>query len=168
MTNDLPREVEIYNEEPVQHLVDHLKERLVGVYLFGSASYDAYEPGLSDLHNINLEPANKSSHWYLLDIATERELGRNLHGPRTVDVFAAIPRRWTLEVNSVLNACRGWRFIITGEFSSKVNGAKWALEQQDCPVDRCSDIVNDAIEARKTGDNLVSAWKLPVAQVMAL
>ncbi|KAI9040646.1 uncharacterized protein KD926_007862 [Aspergillus affinis] len=49
MANKLPEEVEAYLEEMVKRLTDHLKDQLVGVYLFGSASYDAYEPGLSDL-----------------------------------------------------------------------------------------------------------------------
>lgn len=237
MANNLPEEVEAYLKEMVQRLTVYLKDQLVGVYLFGSASYNAYESGLSDLdvqaivkdplHTVNkqavicrlnqgalpcpatklefvvyaqstvypasrhprfelnlntglhqpdhisLNPANESSHWFLLDIAMGRERGRKLHGPDTTDAFGAIPRRWILEAiadslnwhqanelnsaNSVLNACRGWRFIATCEFSSKLDGAKWAMKQQGCP-----DIVSDAIVARKTGD------KLPVAQVMTL
>lgn len=240
MANDvnLPVEVEAYLEQIVQRLSDYLKDQLVGVYLFGSASYDAYESGLSDLDvqaivkepletvdkhaiishlkqsalpcpatklelvvyaqnavypasrhpqfelnlntgphcqpdHISLDPANESSHWFLLDIAMGRELGRSLYGPITTHAFGAIPRRWILEAianlldwhqanelnsaNSVLNACRGWRFIVTCEFSSKLDGAKWALKQQGCP-----DVVSDAIAARKSGD------KLPTAQVMTL
>lgn len=237
MDNNLPQEVEAYLKEMVNRLTGYLKDQLVGIYLFGSASYDAYEPGLSDLDvqaivrdpldtvdkqavicrlnqaalpcpatklefvvyaqgavcpasrhprfelnlntglhqpdHVSLDPANESSHWFLLDIAMGRELGRNLHGPATTDAFGAIPRRWILEAiansldwhqanelnsaNSVLNACRGWRFITTGEFSSKLDGARWAMQQQGCP-----DIVSRAIAARKTGDNL------PAAQVMAL
>lgn len=235
--NNLPEEVEAYLDEMVKRLIDYLKDQLVGVYLFGSASYGAYEPGLSDLDvqaivkdpldtidkqqvicrvnqdalpcpatklefvvysqsavypasrhprfelnlntglhqpdHISLDPANESNHWFLLDIAMGRQLGRSLHGPGTTDAFGAIPRGWVLEaiahsldwhqtnelssVNSVLNACRGWRFIITGEFSSKLDGAKWAMQQQDCP-----DIVSRAIAARKTAD------ELPAAQVMTL
>ncbi|CAL00261.1 hypothetical protein CBS115989_5764 [Aspergillus niger] len=244
MDNKLPEEVEAYLEKLVERLTVYLKDQLVGVYLFGSASYDAYEPGLSDLdvqaivkdqldtvekqaviHQVNqaalpcpatklefvvytqsavypasrhprfelnlntgphqpdhisLDPANESSHWFLLDIAIGRELGRTLrgpdptlHGPDPTDAFGAIPRRWILEaiadsldwhqanevnsVNSVLNACRGWRFIVTGEFSSKLDGARWAIQQQGCP-----DIVRRAIAARRTGD------KLPAAEVMTL
>lgn len=237
MDNNLPEEVEAYLEEMVQRLTDYLEDQLVGVYLFGSASYDAYESGLSDLDvqaivkdpletvdkqavicrlnqgalpcpatklefvvyaqsavypasrhprfelnlntglhqpdHISLDPANESSHWFLLDIAMGRELGRNLHGADTTDAFGAIPRRWILEAianslewyqanelnsaNGVLNACRGWRFIVTCEFSSKLDGAKWAMQQQGCP-----DIVSRAIAARKTGD------ELSAAQVMML
>lgn len=237
MDLNLPEQVEAYLEEIVKRLTDYLQDQLVGVYLFGSASYGAYESGLSDLDvqaivkdqlntvdkqtvisrlnqaalpcpatklefvvyaqsavypasrhprfelnlntghhqpdHISLDPANESSHWFLLDIAMGRELGRSLYGPDTTDAFGAIPRRWMLEAianslewhranelnsaNSVLNACRGWRFIDTGEFSSKLDGAKWALRQQGCP-----DIVRRAIAARKTGD------ELPAAQVMTL
>ncbi|GES61652.1 streptomycin 3''-adenylyltransferase [Aspergillus terreus] len=237
MNKNLPEEVEAYLDEIVQRLAHYLKDQLVGVYLFGSASYGAYESGLSDLDvqaivknpldtvdkeaiirrlnqaalpcpatklelvvyaqsavypacrhprfelnlntgrhqpdHISLDPANESSHWFLLDIAMGRELGRSLHGPDTTNAFGAIPRHWILEAiansldwhqanelnsaNSVLNACRGWRFIVTCEFSSKSEGAKWAMQQPGCP-----DIVSRAIAARNTGD------ELPTAQVMKL
>lgn len=237
MDNHLPEEVDAFLKKIVQSLTDYLKDRLVGVYLFGSASYGAYESGLSDLDvqaivrdpldtvdkqavisrlnqgalpcpasklefvvyaqsavypanrhprfelnlntglhqrdHISLDPANESSHWFLLDIAMGRELGRNLHGPKTTEAFDTIPRSWILEAiatsldwhqknelnsaNSVLNACRGWRFIATSEFCSKIDGAKWAVQQQGCP-----DIVSRAIIARKTGDDL------PAAEVMRL
>ncbi|GAD92985.1 predicted protein [Paecilomyces variotii No. 5] len=237
MANNLPVEVEIYLGELVQRLTNYLKDQLVGVYLFGSASYDAYESGLSDLDvqaivkdpldtvdkqaiisrlnqsalpcpatklefvmyaqsavypasrhpsfefnlntglcqrdHVSLDPANESSHWFLLDIAMGRQLGRKLHGRDTTEAFGPIPRRWILEAiadsldwhranepnsaNSVLNACRAWQFIVTCEFSSKLNGAKWAMKQPGCP-----DIVSDAIAARKTGN------KLHGAQVMTL
>ncbi|KAL4911128.1 hypothetical protein BDW74DRAFT_172583 [Aspergillus multicolor] len=237
MTKNLSEEVETYLNELVKRLTEYLKDQLIGVYLFGSASYDAYEPGLSDLdvqaivknpldtaaknaiiHRVNqaslpcpatklefvvyaqtavtpatrhprfelnlntgrnqsdhisLDPASESSHWFLLDIAMGRERGRTLYGANTTDAFGAIPRHWIIEAigisldwhqehelnsaNSVLNACRGWRYIITGECGSKVDGAKWALQQQGCP-----DVVGRAIEARKTGD------ELPVDKVIAL
>lgn len=237
MDNKLPEEVEAYLGEIVQRLTDDLKSQLVGVYLFGSASYNAYEPGLSDLDvqaivkdpldtiekqavisrlnqsalpcpatklefvvyaqdavyparrhprfelnlntglhqpdHISLDPATEPSHWFLLDIAMGRELGRTLYGMDATDAFGSIPRRWILEAiansldwhqanelhsaNSVLNACRGWRFIVTGEFSSKLDGAKWAMTQHGCP-----NIVGRAIAARKTGA------QLPPAQVIEL
>lgn len=237
MDKNLPEEVKAYLEEIVQRLTDYLKDQLVGVYLFGSAGYGAYESGTSDIDvqaivrgpldtvdkqavisrlnqnalpcpatklefvvyaqsavypasrhprfelnlntgahqpdHISLDPANESSHWFLLDIAVGRELGRALYGPATTDAFGAIPRRWVLEAiatslewhqakelrssNSVLNACRGWRYIVTGEFSSKLVGAKWAMQQQGSP-----DVVSCAISARKIGD------ELPVVQIMTL
>ncbi|KAL5589904.1 hypothetical protein FOVSG1_011771 [Fusarium oxysporum f. sp. vasinfectum] len=237
MNSNLPVEVHGYLKELVQRLTDHLTDQLVGVYLFGSASYDAYEPGLSDLDvqavvktsletsekehiisrltqhslpcpatklefvvyaqgsvnpafrhpafelnlntgphqsdHISLDPANESSHWFLLDIAMGCHLGRCLYGADLAEVFGAIPRRWVLEgmtdslawhqaneassANSVLNACRSWRYIATGEFCSKLEGANWAMKQDNCPA-----IVRRAVEARKTGDTL------DTAQVMEL
>ncbi|RAK73463.1 uncharacterized protein BO72DRAFT_488922 [Aspergillus fijiensis CBS 313.89] len=211
MAGNLPQEVEAYLEEIVKRLTEYLQHQLVGIYLFGSASYGAYESGLSDLDvqaivtdrlstvekqavisrlthaalpcpatklefvpdHISLDPANESSHWFLLDIAMGRQLGRSLCGPDPTHAFGAIPQRWILEAiadsldwhhenelsspNSILNACRGWQFIVTGEFSSKSDGAKWALQQQDCP-----DVVRRAILARNTGD------KLPAAQARML
>lgn len=50
MDNSLPQEVQFYLEEVVDRLWDSFKDKLVGVYLFGSASYGAYKPGLSDLN----------------------------------------------------------------------------------------------------------------------
>ncbi|KAG7293904.1 hypothetical protein NEMBOFW57_003964 [Staphylotrichum longicolle] len=232
MKNTLPNEVQLYLGEIVKRLTGHLKDQLVGVYLFGSASYDAYEPGVSDLDvqavvksplkpdekqaiisllsqdalpcpatklefvvyaqssvnpanrhprfelnlntgphqsdHISLDPANESSHWFLLDIAMGRQLGRCLHGSAVTEAFGAIPRRWVLEgmadslewhqrneansSNSVLNTCRTWQFIATGDFSSKLNGAKWAMKQKNCPA-----VVERAIAARKTGDKLLAA-----------
>lgn len=49
MDKNLPEEVEAYLEEIVQRLTDYLKDQLVGVYLFGSAGYGAYESGCSNI-----------------------------------------------------------------------------------------------------------------------
>ncbi|KAH7014544.1 streptomycin 3''-adenylyltransferase [Microdochium trichocladiopsis] len=229
MTTVLPREEEAYLGELVTRLTGNLGSRLVGVYLFGSASTSAYEPGRSDLDvqavveepltpgekqaiiqrltqqvlpcparklefvvyargsvnpasrhprfeiNLNtgphepdhvcLDPEGESSHWFLLDIAMGSASGRSLHGPAVADVFAPIPRRWTLEAiadslewhraneltsaNSVLNACRGWRYIATNTFGSKLAGAEWARQREDCPA-----VVERAVAARKMGEAL--------------
>ncbi|KAF5026418.1 hypothetical protein F66182_1483 [Fusarium sp. NRRL 66182] len=235
--NDLPAEVIDYLGEIIKRLDGYLKHQLVGVYLFGSASYGAYEPDLSDLDvqavvehplqtsekqdiinclnqsslpcpatklefvvyardtinpasrhprfelnlntgphqhdHISLDPANESSHWFLLDIAMGRKLGCCIYGLGTTDAFGAIPNRWILDAmadslawhqenelnstNSVFNACRSWRYIATGDFSSKLDGARWAMQQQDCPA-----IVKHAVEARNTG------VELPAFQVLEL
>ncbi|KAF4455966.1 Streptomycin 3''-adenylyltransferase [Fusarium austroafricanum] len=241
MENNLPNEVQFYLDEIVKRLTDYLKGQLVGVYLFGSASYDAYEPGLSDLDvqaivksplksdekqaiisrlsqnnlscpatklefvlyaqssvnpanrhprfelnlntgphqsdHVSLDPANESSHWFLLDIAMGRQLGRCLYGSPITEAFGAIPLRWVLEgmadslewhqeneassTNSVLNACRSWRFIVTGEFCSKLDGAEWAMRQPDCPA-----IVERAIAARKTGINLAASQVMELYHIV--
>ncbi|KAI7151297.1 hypothetical protein KC316_g15299, partial [Hortaea werneckii] len=237
MVHDLPAEVENYLAELTRRLVDHLKEQLVGVYLFGSASYDAYEPGVSDLDvqavvhdplsdigkqaiisllnqaalpcpatklefvvyarkavhpasrhprfelNLNtgpdqsdhfgFDPSKESSHWFLLDIAVGRELGRCLYGLDKSEVFGVIPPRMVLDAivdslewhrlnesksaNSVLNACRSWQYIASGKFSSKLDGAVWAMQQPGCSV-----VVEQAIVARKDDKDL------PAAKVMEL
>lgn len=48
MSTNLPEEVQVHLAEIVRRLQDVLESRLVGVYLFGSAGYGAYEPGVSD------------------------------------------------------------------------------------------------------------------------
>jgi Domain of unknown function (DUF4111) len=99
--------------------------------------------------HLTLDPAQESSHWFLLDVAMGRELGLALLGPDPAHVFAPIPRLWCLEAladslawhdahesasaNSVLNACRGWRYAATGAFGSKEAGAAWARQQPGCP-----------------------------------
>lgn len=225
----LPSDVKDYLDELVKRLVDCLTDQLVGVYLFGSASCDAYEPGLSDLDvqavvqdslstdekediisrlkqgalpcpatklefvvyarkavqpasrhprfelnlntgprqsdHVGLDPAKEPSHWFLLDIAIGCKLGRCLYGPDKPEIFGAIPRCWILEAmadslewhrlneassaNSVLNACRSWRYIATGVFCSKADGATWAMQQPGCPA-----VVGQAVTARQTKEDL--------------
>ncbi|KAI7092067.1 hypothetical protein KC356_g7 [Hortaea werneckii] len=167
--NDLPAEVESYLAELTKRLVDHFQEQLVGVYLFGSASCKAYEPGVSDLDvqavvqeplsdvakqaivsllnqdalpcpatklefvlyardvvhpasrhprfelnlntgpnrcdHIGLDPAKEASHWFLLDIAFGRELGRCLYGVDKSEAFGAIPHSWDLAVCRLRKIC---------------------------------------------------------------
>lgn len=237
----LPEEVTTYLEELVTRVSEYLGDELVGIYLFGSAGYQAFEPGQSDLDvqavvkvplsiekkqsiteilthkalpcpaiklefvvyahgtvspasrhprfelnlntgrsqadHVSFDPVEESSHWFLLDIAMGRETGRSLYGPPPTDTFAAIPVEWTLEAiadslewhranefssaNSVLNACRGWRFAVTYSFGSKLAGAEWALHQEDCPS-----VVKDAIAARKTGETLPAADVLHLYDVV--
>ncbi|GIV96916.1 MAG: hypothetical protein KatS3mg057_1573 [Herpetosiphonaceae bacterium] len=210
----LPTAEIVYLEQLVGRLQSGLQQRLVGVYLFGSAAYGDYQPGQSDLDvqavvasslseqerrelagsllhqalpcparrlefvcyarpcidpasrppqfelNLNtgagetdhlaVDPSGESSHWFLLDIAIGRELGYRLFGPAPATVFAPIPRLWQLEAildslrwhreheaasrNSILNACRGWRYAVTGHWGSKLAGAAWAMRQAGCPV----------------------------------
>ena len=241
MATNLPNNVQAYLDELVKRLIDHLDDQLVGVYLFGSASYAAFEPGLSDLDvqtivktplsttekhaiiyrinqaslpcpakklefvvyaqqsvnpasrhprfelnlntgpnqsdHVSLDPSQEASHWFLLDIAMGRQLGRCLHGPSIDEAFGEIPRSWILDgmsdslkwhqmneansANSVLNACRSWQYIVTGVFSSKVNGGKWALQQEGCP-----EVVGNALSARNTGDKLFANEVLELYDVV--
>ncbi|KAH7304729.1 streptomycin 3''-adenylyltransferase [Stachybotrys elegans] len=229
MDDKSPEDVQLYLSELATRLKKCLGQELIGLYLFGSASYNAYEPGTSDLdvqavvekplsplrkheiaHNISahelpcparklefvvysadaikpatrnpqfelnfntgpynpdyvcLDPSQESSHWFLLDIAIGRETGRALHGPPPNEAFAPVPRQWVLEAiidclqwhtlnepnssNCILNACRAWRYVVTSTFGSKLDGAEWAMTQ-----DNSLSIVSDAIIARGTGEKL--------------
>ena len=107
-----------------------------------------FNTGAGQADHLALDPAEEASHWFLLDIALGRELGRSLLGPKPAAVFGAIPRLWQLEAisdslawhrnhepasaNSVLNACRGWRYAVTDQLGSKSAGATWARQQPDC------------------------------------
>lgn len=210
----LPNAKVTYLQQVVKTLQNAIKQRLVGVYLFGSAAYNDYRPRESDLdvqavvtqslskcectdiasrlahprlpcptrrlefvcytkssinsatrhphfelnfntgagepNHLTLDPASESSHWFLLDIAMGRVSGQALVGPEPAQVFAPIPRIWQLEaiadslawhttheftsVNTLLNACRSWRYAVTGLWGSKSAGAAWAREQPGCPV----------------------------------
>ncbi|MEM8533480.1 MAG: aminoglycoside adenylyltransferase domain-containing protein [Chloroflexota bacterium] len=210
----LPDDVVVYLTQLVNRLQQHLQPQLVGVYLFGSAAYGDYQPGVSDLdvqavvthplsiaerqtiaellfhtalpcparqlefvcyHQRAVNPANRhsqfeinlntrahrdnhltfdlteeSSYWFVLDIAIGYELGYRLCGAELTATFAPIPRIWQLEaildsltwhsrnegasINSILNACRGWRYAVTGNWGSKRTGGLWASEQPEYPA----------------------------------
>lgn len=126
-----------------------------------------YNTGSGETDLLSLDPAHEASHWFLLDIALGRELGHSLLGPLPTEVFAPIPRRWQLEamadslswhrvneaisVNCVLNACRGWRYAVTGEHGSKRMGAFWAQQQPGCPP-----VVREAERRRQGGAPLAA------------
>jgi len=222
----LPAPETAYLEQLVCRLQSGLGPRLVGVYLFGSAGYGAYEAGISDLDvqavvdgvsstrqreelaerlaheslpcpakrldfvcytrsavnparrhphfelNFNtgdgipeqlmFDPSAEANHWFLLDIAMGREFGHAMVGPPPATVFAPIPSVWQLQAiqdslawhpahdpispNNVLNACRGWRYAVTGALGSKAAGASWARSQPGCPP-----IVERAEHSRRDG-----------------
>jgi hypothetical protein len=237
----LPKPEAAYLEKLVEMLQTRLEGRLVGVYLFGSAAYSAYEPGISDLDvqavvteslgkrerkqlagflthrmlpcparrlefvcyarpsicaatrhpqfevnfntgpgeqdHLSLDPGEESSHWFLLDIALGRALGRPLIGPEPAQVFGPIPRLWQLEAiadslawhsdneptsaNTVLNACRGWRFAETGAFGSKLAGSTWARQQPACPA-----VVEEAERHRRSGSALCASAVTEIVEIV--
>ncbi len=70
--------------------------------------------------------------------------GVTISGPPPSDVFVTPTRFWILQyltdelddarrgpAYSVLNACRAWRFLETGDLVSKVAGANWAMARVD-------------------------------------
>jgi RimJ/RimL family protein N-acetyltransferase len=101
-------------------------------------------------YRVSFDPAEEPAHWFLLDLAVLRDHGRTLAGPPPRDLVGPIPRPWLLEAvrdsltwhdahepalqQSVLNACRGWRFAVEGVWSSKDDAGAWALARGDDPV----------------------------------
>ncbi|MDP9314021.1 MAG: DUF4111 domain-containing protein [Chloroflexota bacterium] len=124
-----------------------------------------YNIGRGEVDHLSLDPPKEASHWFLLDIAMGHEHGRSLSGPPPADVFASIPRCLQLEaiadslashrvhesasINSALNACRGWRYAVTGVHGSKRVGAMWARQQSRCPS-----VVQEAEQRRHGGPPL--------------
>ena len=101
-------------------------------------------------YHLSLDPASEPAHWFVLDLAILRDHGRPLAGPPARDLVGPIPRRRLLEAlrdslawhgaheralqQSVLNACRGWRFTEEGVWSSKDDAGAWALSRTDDPA----------------------------------
>jgi hypothetical protein len=92
--------------------------------------------------HVSYQPTADPAFWFVLDRAILREHGVRLVGPEPRRLVAPIPRsrlleallaalRWHAEhdrpgADSVLNACRAWRFAEEGRWSSKVEAAAWA------------------------------------------
>lgn len=84
------------------------------------------------------------------------QCGKTLSGPNPETLFQVPPREWVLNAmrevlefhleklgdpfwdpkgrNTVLNACRTWRYSVVGSFSSKARGGQWVLEREHWPV----------------------------------
>jgi mannose-6-phosphate isomerase-like protein (cupin superfamily) len=100
--------------------------------------------------HVSYDPADEPAHWFLLDLAILRAHGRTLTGPPPAELVGPIPRRWQLEAvrdslawhqanepalqQSVLNACRGWRYAEEDVWSSKHDAAAWALPRTGDPA----------------------------------
>lgn len=85
-----------------------------------------------------------------------RQCGKDVLGPPAREMFAQPPREWVLQAmrevlqfhldkllddwwdpngrNSVLNACRTWRYAKVGNFVSKTEGGEWVLQQEKIPA----------------------------------
>lgn len=93
-----------------------------------------------DLH-VSHDPAEEPPHWFLIDVSIGRQCGQTLCGPPPQDVFAAMPQHWVREAvldclrwhlreqpqspSTLLNSYRAWRYLETGEWGSKLEGATW-------------------------------------------
>jgi hypothetical protein len=100
-------------------------------------------------HHRSRDPAADPPHWFVLDLDILRGYGRTLTGPPPAEVVGPIPRRRVLEAvraslrwhgehepnrsQSVLNACRSWRFTTEGVWSSKRDAGAWARPRTDDP-----------------------------------
>jgi hypothetical protein len=95
-------------------------------------------------------PSDLPGHWFVLDVAMAREHARPLFGPPPQMVFGEIRKdlvlraligsiRWHRRndpdgVQSVLNACRAWRWLEEGMWSSKPAAARWARARANDPA----------------------------------
>ena len=118
-------------------------------------------PGM-DRH-LSRDPAAEPPHWFVLDLDILRGHGRTLTGPPPAELVGPLARRWVLEAvresllwhgehepnrsQSVLNACRGWRFTEDGVWSSKRDAAAWARPRTGDPS------LVDAALAVRAGDH---------------
>jgi hypothetical protein len=108
------------------------------------------------------EPGDGGAHWYLIDVAIGREHGVPVAGPPARELIGEPPRadviaalaaglRWALaeepeSPNTVLNACRAARFALEGDWVSKSEAGRWALETGSDP-----ELARLALDARREG-----------------
>jgi predicted nucleotidyltransferase len=120
------------------------------------------EPTLDALFELNLntgatmpfradyEADVADAHWFAIDRSILAQAGTALAGPPASSVFAPIPPATLAPVllealrwhaggeargdDAVLNACRTWRFVEEGVWSSKPAAGAWVLERVDDPA----------------------------------
>ena len=110
---------------------------------------------------VSFDPSTEPGHWFVLDVAMARRHARPLLGPPADVVFGEIPKervlrallgstRWHLRndrtgVQTVLNACRAWRWAEDATWSPKPEAGRWARARTDDPA-----VIDAAIRARET------------------
>jgi predicted nucleotidyltransferase len=108
------------------------------VYRLGS---DRHEINLNTGEKISFDPDDDPAFWFVLDRAIAEQHAVVLHGPAWSEVFEPVPREDVLAAleealdwherqepigrSSVLNACRAWMWLETGEWGSKPEAAAW-------------------------------------------
>jgi hypothetical protein len=108
----------------------------------------------------SFDPSTEPEHWFALDVAMAREHARALLGPPPGAVFGEIPRERVLRAllgsiawhrrndpqgaQSVLSACRAWRWVEDGTWSPKPEAARWARARTEDPA-----LVEAALAARE-------------------
>jgi Domain of unknown function (DUF4111) len=96
--------------------------------------------------HVCFDSGEEPNHWFAIDLAIARVHGIPLYGPRPELLIGTIGEqplraalieslRWhdahePASANSVLNACRAWRYTVEHIWSSKSDAARWALERE--------------------------------------
>jgi hypothetical protein len=109
--------------------------------------------------HVSYDPTGDPAFWFVLDRAILRDHGLRLVGPEPRELVAALPYAWLREAlltalrwhaendragaDSVLNACRAWRFAEERRWSSKVEAAAWARTRA-----QASGIIEHALAVR--------------------
>jgi aminoglycoside adenylyltransferase-like protein len=115
--------------------------------------------------HVGLDPAAEPAHWFVIDRSIARARGRSLYGPPPREVLADPPPAEVLaalrasldwhareapnDPDTVLNACRAWRWARTGRWSAKRSAAEWAAGRTSEPR-----VVQEALAARSSGARL--------------
>jgi predicted nucleotidyltransferase len=112
------------------------------VYPFGS---ERHEINLNTGEKVSFDPDEDPAFWFVLDRAIAERQAVPLLGPPWAETFEPVPREAVLDAleraldwqereeplgrSSVLNACRAWMWLETGEWSSKPGAAAWLRER---------------------------------------
>jgi predicted nucleotidyltransferase len=112
------------------------------VYPLGS---DRHEINLNTGEKVSFDPEEDPAFWFVLDRAIAEQHATVLAGPLWHEVFEPVPREAVLEAleqaldwqeendpigrSSVLNACRGWMWLETGVWGSKLEAAAWLRDR---------------------------------------
>jgi hypothetical protein len=149
---------------PARGLEFVLYERdAVGSRTRGSAFSINLNSGPHMRTSVSFDPTSEPAHWFLIDRSIARDHALLITGPPPSELFARIPRAWTLDAlreslawhrqnesgrpNTILNACRAWLFAKKNLWASKSDAAAWARQQLDDPTP-----VETALRGRAGGD----------------
>ena len=120
--------------------------------------------GRGRLDHVGLDPGAEPSHWFLIDLSIGRQTGVALDGPSPSELIGEPGRDDLLAAliesidwheakagptpSAVLNACRAWRFVITGSWASKREAGAWASTRLH---ETMRGVIGDALAARELG-----------------
>jgi len=129
-------------------------------------------PGIPN--HLGFDPDQEPWFWFVIDRAVAHERGVRIMGP-PMELFAPMPQAWLIEAlsgsiawhrahrsldsNSVLNACRAWRYAEEGVLTSKADGASWAARRWREPS-----LIQGALRVRQS--QLPSADEAEIAALL--